>query len=88
MPGKLCNGVPTHQPYVSNAWAYCEGMAYRASGTAAAKPITGNPHSATGDPVDWQNWNRGWTAADGESGGTIPALVAGCCALAGVAVAA
>jgi len=86
MPGKLYNGVPTDQPYVSNAWAYCEGMAYRQAGTAIAQPITDNPHSATGDPVAYANWNRGWTASDDAAGGTISEAAAGGCAMVGAAV--
>ena len=81
MPGKLCTGAPTNNVgagRLSQSKAYCEGMAYRASGTLIAKPITDNPH-ASGSP-DGISWDSGWTKADDASGGNISKADLGCCA--------
>lgn len=88
MPGVFCNGVDTDQPYVSESRAYCEGMLYRAGGTALQRPITDNPHAVASDPIDNANWDRGWTLADDNAGGTISKADAGCCAARGLAVSA
>lgn len=88
MAGKLCTGAATNNaalPHQSRS--FCEGMEFRAAGTAAAKPITGNPHDGLGSEAETA-WDAGWTAADGAAGGTISAAVSGCCGLIGKAVSA
>jgi len=45
MPGKQCTGSAYNNAgHFRDSIAYCEGIAYRASGTALSKPITANPH--------------------------------------------
>ena len=81
MAGTLCTGQPENNigaGRLSQSKAYCEGMAYRASGTLIAKPITDNPH-VVGSP-DRDAWDRGWTTADDASGGNISKADLGCCA--------
>lgn len=84
MPGKLCNGSieEAAKPF-KDSKAYCEGMAHRASNTAANAPITDNPHLAGTEVAD--AWDAGWTAANGETG-TISDAAAGCCALRGATI--
>lgn len=86
MPGSLCNGVPTDQPMKHESNAYCRGVAYRAGGTAAARPKTDNPFDETGRPVDHASWDRGWDLADAAAGGTLDDP--GCCAGRGMAISA
>ena len=81
MPGKLCFGKVTNNAgagMLRESKAYCEGMAYRASGTAVAKPITDNPHVA--DSEAGIAWDTGWSTADNNVGSTVPATSLGCCA--------
>ena len=79
MPGKLCTGAPTNsKPRLTSSKAFCEGMAYRASGTGIDKPITDNPHEAGSE--DSTAWNAGWTVANDNIGSTISRADLGCCA--------
>ena len=81
MPGKLCLGKPVNNigaGRLGQSKAYCEGMAYRASGPFANVPITDNPHVA-GSP-DAISWDLGWNVADDASGGFISKANLGCCA--------
>ena len=81
MPGRLCTGQPENNigaGRLSQSKAYCEGMAYRASGTFAAKPVTDNPH-VPGSP-DAGSWDLGWIVADDASGGNVSKADLGCCA--------
>ena len=81
MPGKLCTGAPSNNigaGRLSQSKSYCEGMAYRASGTAIAAPKTDNPHVA-GSP-DAVAWDLGWDLADTNTGGNISKADRGCCA--------
>jgi len=81
MPGKLCNGRESNNAgagRLSQSKAYCEGMAYRASGTGIAKPITDNPH-VDGSP-DGVSWATGWTVAEAGVGGNVSKADLGCCA--------
>lgn len=67
MPAKLCTGVSTQHGFLlKESKAYCEGMKFRASGTAAAKPITGNPDDGLGTALE-AAWDAGWNFADGKS---------------------
>ena len=60
----LADGVSTHaQKTLKNARAYAEGAAYRCSGTAALRPITGNPEDGLGSEAE-AAWDAGWNAAD------------------------
>ena len=87
MAGKLCNGGTLASGDTRRSRAYCEGMAYRQSGTAAGKPKTDNPHTDTSSK-DHVAWDAGWDVADGEAGGTLSASECGCCALRGLSVSA
>ena len=81
MPGKLCVGKKVNNigaGQLVSSKAYCEGMAYRASGTFAAKPVTDNPHPASSEAGD--AWISGWTVADNASGGNVSKANLGCCA--------
>ena len=49
--------------------AFGEGVMYRASGTAAAKPKANNPLDAGSEAA--LAWNLGWDLAEANAGGTI-----------------
>lgn len=85
MAGIKCSGHALKTANSRESKAYCEGMAYRASDTAANAPITDNPHNA-GDMKD--AWDAGWDVADAAAGGAIGKVEAGCCAMRGAAVSA
>lgn len=81
MPGKLCQGGKRNNigaGRLSGSKAYCEGMSYRASGTAIAKPKTDNPHAQGSE--DSIAWNNGWDLAQVNVGGNISKADLGCCA--------
>ena len=64
MAGKFCTGAVTGNSFLPHeAKAYCEGMQFRHSGTASAKPITGNPHDGDGSQAETA-WDAGWTFAE------------------------
>lgn len=87
MPGKQYDGRGLDEAkngVTNNSKAYCEGMQYRTTGTAAAKPITDNPHQAGSEAET--AWDAGWNAADAKAAGTLTRAEAGPCALGGVAV--
>lgn len=87
MPGKQYDGRDlgdAKNGVTNNSRAYCEGMEYRTTGTAAAKPITDNPHQSGSEAAT--AWAAGWTVADGKAEGTLTRDEAGPCALGGVAV--
>ena len=86
MSGKLCDGNTLGKGVVKWSKAYCEGMTYRQSGTAAAKPKTNNPHATTSEAHT--AWDSGWDVADAAAGSTISVANAGCCALRGASVSA
>lgn len=75
MAGKMLDGT-------DNQWdqktirAYNEGVEYRMSGTAAQKPVTGNPWDGLGVPEETA-WDAGYADA---AAGTID----GCCAQTGL----
>ena len=50
---------------IGQAKAFSEGIHVRASGTAAAFPISLNPHEIGNEEHD--AWDRGWQAADDAS---------------------
>lgn len=84
MPGKLCTGAATNNaatPHQSRA--FCEGVTFRARGTAAAYPITGNPHDDDGSEAETA-WDAGWTAAHAQAGSTLTGT---CCANTGTILA-
>jgi len=85
MPGKLCVGEPINNAgagHLSASKAYCEGMAYRASGTLIQRPFASNPHVQ--NSPDWNAWDYGWTKANDNAGGQISKADRGCCAASGV----
>jgi len=77
MPGVLCNGVPTDQPYINRSRAYCEGFSYRLLGTELTNPKTDNPH-ATGSTAA-ADWDLGWDNCEAQSGNTLTRAETGCC---------
>ena len=79
MPGSLCNGVDTDQPYINRSRAYCQGFLYRLGGTAIARPITDNPYDATERPTNNKDWNTGWNACEAQAGNTLTRAETGCC---------
>ena len=82
MAGKLCIGVPANNigaGRIGESRAFCEGLAFRMSGTAVGQPITGNPHES-GSP-DSRAWDAGWIEADAAAGGTLPITDGPCCAV-------
>lgn len=62
MPGKLCAGNIDHA-YILNARAYCEGV----QSAKSAETRDSNPHDETENPVAYNDWDRGWVSAGGES---------------------
>ena len=77
MAGKMCTGsVGGNAASPHQSRAFCEGVTFRSSGTAAAKPITGNPHDGLGSEAETA-WDAGWTAADDAAGSTLTGT---CCA--------
>ena len=79
MPGRICIGEATgSKPRLASSRAFCEGMAYRASGTLVQRPFSDNPHVQSSE--DWNAWDNGWTLADDATGGNISKADLGCCA--------
>jgi len=86
MPGKLCVGKPTNNIGAGNlreSKAYCEGMAYRASGALLTVPITDNPHFNTGSEAE-DSWNLGWNIADSSAPSEVSTSDLACCATVGL----
>ncbi len=82
MAGKLCFGTLTNNAgagRLSASHAFCEGLAWRAQGTALAFPITDNPHAAGSE--DGDAWDRGWTVTDTAAGGSVSKADAPCCSI-------
>jgi hypothetical protein len=82
MSGKLCVGIPTNNAgawMISASRSFCEGLAYRAGGTALSRPSTANPHATFSD--DYLAWEKGWLAADGAVGFAVDPDNAPCCAV-------
>lgn len=78
---KLCTGgVTTKAGNVRNSKAFAEGLHFRAQGTAAAYPLTGNPHDGTGSEAE-DCWDAGWGVAHAAAGGTIDPADAPCVAV-------
>lgn len=71
-----------YQP--KEAQAFCEGMAWRLSGTAAAKPKSSNPYVIATQNDLKLAWDNGWDSAQANSPG---ALVRYNCALSGTVAA-
>lgn len=84
MPGKLCTGATTNSTgTLKSSKAFCEGMAYRASGTAIAKPKVDNPHVAGSDAAT--AWDLGWDFAEAGKSASVPLdTSATCCAAVGL----
>lgn len=84
MAGKLCTGSAQNNigaAHLRSSKAYCEGIAYRAQGTAIAFPITGNPHDGTGSEAETA-WDAGWTVANAAAPGALG--ISACCSYTGV----
>lgn len=77
--GQLCSGHTLKNGLVRDSKAYCEGMAYRASGIGTDVPVTDNPHQTGSDA--WAAWLAGWNAADAYSDGVMPVNAMGCCSI-------
>ncbi len=76
---KPCTGNQTgNSDLMKESRAFCEGVAYRAQGTAAAFPQTDNPHDPSSDA--YFTWLTGWTVANDATGGVIDPALASCCA--------
>ena len=85
MAGQMCNGVAGYTSgELKNSRAYCEGMAYRATGTLLGAPVTGNPHVAGSEAS--VSWIAGWDFAEAASGGAIDSTGT-CCAVSGTILA-
>lgn len=72
MSGQLDFGIILNNAgagHISAAKAFSEGIYFRAAGTAAAKPLTGNPHELASE--DHNAWDRGWQVADDASPSAI-----------------
>jgi hypothetical protein len=84
MAGKMCTGVKTNNAALpSQSRAYCEGMAYRATGTLITAPKVTNPHPAGSE--DAVAWDLGWDYAEAGKSATVPLDTSGtCCAPVGL----
>jgi len=81
MAGKLCTGATTNNAFLPReSKAFSEGLYYRYGGTAAARPITGNPYDGDGSQLETA-WDAGWTVADTASPGAITPSDAPCVAV-------
>lgn len=81
MAGKLCTGAPTNNAgagILSSSKAFCEGLAWRAQGTAVAFPISDNPHEPGSEDAD--AWDAGWTVTNAAAGTTVDPDNCPCCA--------
>jgi hypothetical protein len=54
---------------IDSARAFSEGIYHRAGGTAAARPLTDNPHEVGSENHD--AWDRGWAVANSASPSAI-----------------
>ncbi len=76
---KPCTGNQTgNSDLMKESRAFCEGVAYRAQGTAAAFPQTDNPHISTSDA--YFTWLTGWTVANDAVGSVVDPALVPCCA--------
>jgi hypothetical protein len=83
MSGKLCVGEPLNNigaARIDESRAFCEGLAYRMSGTVLTRPIADNPHLIVDSP-DHVAWDNGWGKADNAAGGALPTDEGRCCAV-------
>ncbi len=83
MSGKFCTGAATNNAGAANIRdmvAFKEGLEYRAGGTAAARPLTGNPHDGDGSTAE-TSWDLGWAVADDASPSAIDPADAPCVAV-------
>ncbi len=87
MPGTLCNGVDTDQPYINRSRAYCQGFLYRLEGTENSRPKANNPYG-TDQATAQADWNRGWDNCEARKGNTLTRADTGCCPGEGQTVAA
>ncbi len=81
MPGSLCNGVPTDQPYVKRSNSYCRGFYDRA---LVSSPT--NPFDQTENPVDFGDYAQGVTDCSAFAGSTLTRADVACCAGSGLTV--
>lgn len=91
MAGKLCTGKPFNNigaGHLRTSKSFCEGLAYRASGTLISRPVEDNPHAGDGDSEANSAWVSGWDVADAASPGAIDPDNAPCCAVSAALVAA
>jgi len=80
MVGKVCTGNQTgNSDLIKESKSFCEGLAHRSQGTAAAFPSTDNPHAANSDANF--AWLTGWTVANDATGGAVSPANAPCCAV-------
>lgn len=80
MSGKLCVGeAANNAANLRSSRAFCEGVAFRAQGTAVAFPLASNPHVLGSEAND--AWALGWTVTDDAAGGTVDKADAACCAV-------
>jgi hypothetical protein len=61
----------------NNSKAYCEGITYRASDSAANAPKDDNPHQVGSEAAE--AWDAGWDAADAAAGGQMGKGTSGPC---------
>ena len=81
MSGSLCFGSAYNNAgkgRLRSSKAFCEGLEYRAGGTAAGRPKTDNPGQSNSDVLI--AWYDGWDVAQASAGGQIPNSEAPCCA--------
>jgi len=82
MSGKLCFGGVFNNAgagHLSASKAFCEGLAYRAKGTATNFPVTDNPHISGSE--DNTSWAAGWLVTDSATGGQVGKGDAPCCSI-------
>ncbi len=77
---KPCTGALTNNSdLMKESRAFCEGLQYRAQGTAGNFPQSGNPHASGSDAAN--SWSNGWFTAGSAAGTVIDPATAPCCAV-------
>ena len=82
MAGKLCFGEKLNNAgagHIRSSKAFCEGLSYRAQGTAIQFPKANNPHVADSEASD--AWDLGWGVTEAAAGGQVSKADAPCCSI-------
>ena len=80
MSGKLCTGdANNNAANFRSSRAFCEGLAFRALGTALEQPLNANPHVLGSEA--FAAWQAGWAVTNAAAGSTVNKANAPCCSV-------